>query len=110
MSEADVPAIVAAVQDPEIPRYTRVPDAYGEEDARQWQRMASTGLRTGSELPTLVVDATDGRLLGAVSLHNLDPESGRCSAGYWVAAEERRRGVARRALTLLCRYAFDELA
>ena len=109
MSEADVPAIVAAVQDPEIPRYTRVPDVYGEEDARQWQRMASTGLRTGSELPTLVVDATDGRLLGAVSLHNLDPESGRCSAGYWVAAEARRRGVARRALTLLCRYAFDEL-
>ena len=54
------------------------------------------GLRTGSELPTLIVDAGDGRLLGAVGLHNLDPESGRCSAGYWVAAAERRRGVARR--------------
>jgi RimJ/RimL family protein N-acetyltransferase len=109
MSEADIPAIVAAVQDPEIPRYTRVPDPYGDEEARQWQRMASTGLRTGSDLPTLIVDADEGRLLGAVGLHNLDPESGRCSAGYWVAATERRRGVARRALTLLCRYAFDEL-
>ena len=109
MSEADVPAIVAAVQDPEIPRYTRVPDTYGEEEARQWQRMASTGLRTGTELPTLIVDAADGRLLGAVALHNLDPESGRCSAGYWVAADERRRGVARRGLGLLCGYAFAEL-
>ena len=85
------------------------PTRYGEEEARQWQRMASTGLRTGTELPTLIVDATDGRLLGAVALHNLDPESGRCSAGYWVAAEERRRGVARRALGLLCGYAFAEL-
>jgi len=109
MSEADVPAIVAAVQDPEIPRYTRVPDSYGEEEARQWQRMASTGLRTGTELPTLVVDVADGRLLGAVGLHNLDLETGRCSAGYWVAAAERRRGVARRALMLLCAYAFAEL-
>ena len=109
MSDADIPAIVAAVQDPDIPRYTRVPEDYGSDQARQWQRMASTGLRTGSDLPTLVVDAGDGRLLGAVGLHNLDPESGRCSAGYWVAAEERRRGVARRGLRLLCRYAFDEL-
>jgi ribosomal-protein-alanine N-acetyltransferase len=109
MSEADIPAIVAAVQDPEIPRYTRVPDAYGEDEARQWQRMASTGLRTGSELPTLIVDAREDRLLGAVGLHNLDPESGRCSAGYWVAAQERRRGVARRALEILCRYAFTAL-
>ncbi len=109
MSEADIPAIVAAVQDPEIPRYTRVPDSYGEEEARQWQRMASTGLRTGTELPTLIVDAERGRLLGAVGLHNLDRESGRCSAGYWVAAQERRRGVARRALGLLCAFAFAEL-
>jgi [ribosomal protein S5]-alanine N-acetyltransferase len=109
MSAADIPAIVAAVQDPEIPRYTRVPDSYGEEEARQWQRMASTGLRTGSDLPTLIVDAADGRLLGAVGLHNLDPESGRCSAGYWVAAGERRRGIARRGLSLLSHYAFDEL-
>jgi [ribosomal protein S5]-alanine N-acetyltransferase len=109
MSETDIPAIVAAVQDPEIPRYTRVPDTYGEEEARQWQRMASTGLRTGSELPTLIVDSREGRLLGAVGLHNLDPESGRCSAGYWVAAQERRRGVARQALELLCDYAFTEL-
>ena len=57
MADTDLPAIVAAVQDPEIPRYTRVPEPYGEEDARQWQRTASTGLRTGSDLPTLITDA-----------------------------------------------------
>jgi len=109
MADTDLPAIVAAVQDPAIPRYTRVPQPYGEEEARQWRRMASTGLRIGSDLPTLITDAGDGRLLGAVGLHNIDPESGRCSAGYWVAAAERRRGAARRALLLLCRYAFADL-
>jgi RimJ/RimL family protein N-acetyltransferase len=109
VTDADIPAIVEAVQDPEIPRYTRVPSPYGEHDARHWQRTATTGLAAGTDLAALVVDADDGRLLGAVGLHNLDPASGRCSAGYWVAAAERGRGVAGRALTLLCRYAFTEL-
>jgi RimJ/RimL family protein N-acetyltransferase len=109
MTEADLPAIVEAVQDPAIPRYTTVPDPYGEQEARQWQRMATTGLRAGTELPTVIVDADDDTLLGAVGVHNLDPASGRCSAGYWVAAPARRRGVARRALELLCAFAFTEL-
>jgi RimJ/RimL family protein N-acetyltransferase len=109
MAEDDVPAIVEAVQDPEIPRWTRVPDPYGEDDARQWHRTATTGIGAGTDLPTLIVDADDDRLLGAVGLHNLDPETGRCSAGYWVAAPERGRGVAVRALRLLCGYAFDDL-
>jgi [ribosomal protein S5]-alanine N-acetyltransferase len=109
IADADIPAIVAAVQDPDIPRFTRVPDPYGEGDARLWQRTAATGLAAGTDLATLVVDEEDGTLLGSAGLHNLDPESGRCSAGYWVAAEARGRGVARRALTLLCRYGFGEL-
>jgi [ribosomal protein S5]-alanine N-acetyltransferase len=109
MAEADIPAIVEAVQDPEIPRWTRVPDPYGEEEARHWQRMATTGYDAGTELATLVVGADDGRLVGAMGLHNLDPASGRCSAGYWIAAPERGRGYAARALSLLCEFAFEEL-
>lgn len=109
MTEADIPAIVEAVQDPDIPRWTRVPDPYGDEEARQWQRGATIGIEAGTDLPALIVDAGDGRLLGAVGLHGLDPESGRAAAGYWVAAGERGRGVARRGLGLLCTYAFDEL-
>jgi RimJ/RimL family protein N-acetyltransferase len=101
MAEADLPAIVDAVHDPEIPRWTTVPHPYGEEEARQWQRMATSGYAAGTDLAVLVIDAADGRLLGATGLHNLDPETGRCSAGYWVAASERLRGVARRALALL---------
>ena len=32
-----------------------------------------------------------------------------CSAGYWVAAPARGRGVATRAIRLLCAFAFAEL-
>jgi RimJ/RimL family protein N-acetyltransferase len=109
ISDADLPAIVAAVQDPAIPRFTTVPFPYGDQQARLWQRSAATGMRAGTELATLIVDAEDGTLLGSVGVHNLDPQSGRCSAGYWVAADARGRGVARRGLTLICRFAFAEL-
>ena len=109
VADADVPAVVEACQDPEIQRFTTVAAPYGPEDARHWQRMSSSGVAAGTDLATVIVDSGDGRLLGAVGLHNLDPASGRCSAGYWVAAPERGRGVARRALAALCSYAFQQL-
>jgi RimJ/RimL family protein N-acetyltransferase len=109
LTDADLQAVVDAVQDPEISRWTKVPAPYGESEARQWQRASSTGLAAGTDLTAVVVGAEDDRLMGAVALHNLDPESGRCSAGYWVAAPERGRGVASTALRLLCDYAFAEL-
>jgi [ribosomal protein S5]-alanine N-acetyltransferase len=109
IADADLPAIVAAARDPEIPRWTRVPEPYGEEHARQFQRSATIGLAAGTDLPVLIADAADDRLLGAVGLHGLDPSTGRCHAGYWVAAEARHRGIASRALGLLCGYGFDEL-
>ena len=109
LAEADVDDVVAAVQDPEIERWLTIPWPYGEEQAHQWLRTASAGLAAGTELATLIVDAEDGRLLGSAGIHGLDPESGRCAAGYWLAAGERGRGIATRALRLLCRYAFEEL-
>src|SRR3954466_5430595 len=65
-AEADVPALVAACQDPEIPRWTAVPSPYTEADARAF-------LTTLPEERFLIVDADD-RLLGAISPHNPDTE------------------------------------
>jgi RimJ/RimL family protein N-acetyltransferase len=109
IADADLPAIVDAVQDPDIPRFTTVPQPYGESEARLWQRTAAAGMRSGSGLATVIVDEEDGALLGSVGVHNIDPETGRCSAGYWVGAPARRRGIASRGLRLICAYAFAEL-
>jgi RimJ/RimL family protein N-acetyltransferase len=110
MADSDLPAVVAAVQDPQIPRYATVPDPYGDEEARHWQRMATTGFEAGTDLATLIVEPSDDALLGAIGVHGLCPETGRCSAGYWVAARARRQGVATRALRLICGFAFEQLA
>jgi [ribosomal protein S5]-alanine N-acetyltransferase len=109
IADADIPRVVAALQDPEIPRWTRVPSPYGEEDAREWQRLAAEGQEAATDLALLIVDAEDDRLLGAIGLHGMAPYTGRCYAGYWLAADARGRGAATHALRLLCEFAFDRL-
>ncbi len=108
-SDADLEAITAACQDPAISRYTRVPAPYEPRHAREWMNASAAGMAAGTDLGLLVVDAHSGELLGAVGLHAVDPLSGRCSSGYWVAPEARGRGTAARALRLLCGFAFGEM-
>ncbi|MQA75583.1 MAG: GNAT family N-acetyltransferase [Solirubrobacterales bacterium] len=109
IADADLPAIAAACRDPEIVRYTTIPAPYEPRHAREWQLRAEAGQAAGTDIGALVVDRGSDELLGSVGMHGLDPANGRASAGYWVAAEARGRGVATRGLWLLCRFAFDEI-
>jgi RimJ/RimL family protein N-acetyltransferase len=96
---SDVPAIVAACQDPDIPRWTSVPAPYTESDARAW-------LESGEEESFAVVDRSSGGLLGSIGVRFLG--DGIAEVGYWVANEARGRGVATRALVLVAAWVFDD--
>lgn len=109
IADADIPAVAAACDDPEIARYTTIPSPYAPRHAREWARQARRGLENGTDLQTVIVSELNSELLGAVGLNGIDPATGRCAAGYWVAAPARGHGVATRGLRLLCRYGFDEL-
>ena len=102
---SDVDAITAAVQDPEIPRYTMVPSPYTAADAVAFVDKAVSSWRSGTDASFVVVDRTSGALLGAIGLHQLDAEARQAHVGYWVAAAARGRGVATRALTLVAGWA-----
>ena len=106
LREADVPAIVAACQDPEIPRWTRVPSPYTVEDARQFLAIAATEAAAGDGVALAVADAAD-KLVGTVGLMGVDGTTG--EIGYWIAAEARGKGVATRAVVLLRDWAHREL-
>jgi RimJ/RimL family protein N-acetyltransferase len=99
-TEDDVPAITAACQDPEIPRWTSVPSPYTEEDARRFVR----GLE--DVYAFAVVDTATDELLGSVGF-GLEAD-GRAGFGYWTRKEARGRDVASRALRLLTRWAARE--
>jgi RimJ/RimL family protein N-acetyltransferase len=98
LRESDVPAIVAACQDPEIPRWTRVPSPYTVEDARRFLAIAASEAAAGDGLALAVADERD-RLIGTVGLMALGGEA--AEIGYWIAAGARGRGAAARAVVLL---------
>ena len=99
--DSDVPAIVAACADPEISRWTRVPQPYTPEDARGFLAAAATEAAQGAGVALVVVGADDDRLIGTVGLMDVDRAAGRGEIGYWIAAGERGRGAATRAVVLL---------
>jgi RimJ/RimL family protein N-acetyltransferase len=108
LTGGDVPAIVAACRDPEIPRWTRVPSPYLREDGERFLAIAASEAAAGVGVALAVCDADD-RLIGTIGLMELDRERGYGEIGYWTAAEARGRGAARRAVVLVRDWARDEL-
>ena len=63
----DVPAIVAACNDPETARWTTVPSPYTEADARAWIERCATAWSEGAA-PLAVVERSSGELAAAITL------------------------------------------
>ena len=99
-----MPAVTAACQDPEIPRWTVVPHRYTERDAREFIGGLDDDLAAGRELALAAVDP-GGRLLGAVGMSSFEWPDLKGEIGYWIAREARGRGVASARLRLLSRWA-----
>lgn len=105
----DVRWIVEACQDPEIPRWTFVPNPYTEHDGRAFVAASAKELACGQTAKLAVIDARNGERLGSSGLVVIDWDRKAADVGYWVAAGARRRGVASRALVLVTRWAFEVL-
>jgi RimJ/RimL family protein N-acetyltransferase/GrpB-like predicted nucleotidyltransferase (UPF0157 family) len=104
----DAGEITNCCQDPEIPRWTHVPSPYDREEAEVFLAESEQSRLAGEELSLAVTDADGGRLLGAIGLRPPFGDRG-AEIGYWVAASERRRGTAARALRLLSEWAIAVL-
>jgi RimJ/RimL family protein N-acetyltransferase len=108
--DRDISGLVAACQDPEISRWTRVPWPYGEADARAYLMQRYDTLHAGTSAPFAIVSAVDeGPVLGSISLMRLAWDQARGEVGYWLAREARGQGHATRAVRLSCRWGFEML-
>lgn len=105
----DVDAITAACQDPEIPRFTRIPSPYRREDGVQHVERVTSAWADGTEAVLVITDAETGVLLGSIGLLRLAEHSDCAEIGYWIEKASRRRGVATRAVTLVSRWAVHDL-
>lgn len=106
----DLPAMMAALRDPEIPRWTFIPFPYRERDAREFLAKQRRDRDAGAGLGLAIAAAGDSaELLGAIGIEPVDRVAGRGEIGYWVAREQRGRGVATRAVKLLSDWALGDL-
>jgi RimJ/RimL family protein N-acetyltransferase len=105
----DAVAVTAACQDAEISRWTNVPAPYSETDASEWLGGRAECWAQGAEANFAVVSANGGELLASAGLVEIEWDDQVGEIGYWVAAPSRRQGVARRAVRLLCAWAFHDI-
>ena len=103
-TEDDVPALVAACNDPEIAYWIPpIPSPYTKEDALAFIRGETRPGESYSFAMTL-----DERLAGGIGM-SVNSFDYRARVGYWVAAPVRGRGICTRALRLVARFALEEL-
>ncbi|MEV7471575.1 GNAT family N-acetyltransferase [Streptomyces kronopolitis] len=110
---SDAPAVHAACQEPDIPRWTSVPSPYGVEDAERFVgTVVPEGWRDDTTYNFAVVSRADGSLVGAMGLVRLarlrTPER-QAELGYWTAREHRGRGYTVEAARAVLRWAFRDL-
>jgi len=105
----DAPGITAAIQDPEISRWIgAIPSTYTITDARHFvTEISDPGWQSGTSRQWLITTGVTSHVLGVVGLH--ERLVGVHEVGYWLSSQARGRGVATRAVQLVCSYAFDVL-
>lgn len=108
-ARGDADAVAVACQDPLIQQCCYfVPSPYTLDDARRFMTEAQLELTMGTTAHCAVCDAATGELLGAVNLvHYPEREAG--ELGLWIVREARGRGVGAAALSLMIRYAFEQV-
>jgi len=108
--DSDLNGLVAACQDREISRWTRVPYPYGSSDARAYLLQRHDTLQAGTAAPFAIVSAADrDHLLGSISLMRFSWQHARAEVGYWLAREARGQGHVTRAVRLITAWGFRSL-
>src|SRR3954454_16492767 len=89
--DSDVPQMVEACKDPEIPLWTAVQDPYTAEHASAWVRgEIPAGEPPGDRVSFAVAEPDDDeRLLAAMSVQRIF-RGGNAEIGYWTGARPRR--------------------
>lgn len=109
LSESHLADLAELAADPEVQRFTRVPEPPPPDFARTWLGRYDEGRRTRTREGWAVLDAQDGAFVGMAAVPGIDREARTVELGYLVAAPARGRGVATAILAWLTRWAQEEL-
>jgi RimJ/RimL family protein N-acetyltransferase len=107
LNQGHLAAVAAIVADPDVLRFTRVPEPTPPDFPRQWLAIYEAGRRDGTREAFAAVDG-GGRLLGLALAFGIDRTEGEVELGYIVAPDARGRGVGTAILRALTDWAFAE--
>jgi RimJ/RimL family protein N-acetyltransferase len=88
----DVVWLCDSCRDPEVLRWTRLPEPYLPRHAIEFVAAAAQRAAQGSDVSLLIELTDSGELLGACGLMNIGAR--RAEIGYWLAPDGRGRGAA----------------
>jgi RimJ/RimL family protein N-acetyltransferase len=109
LGREDVDALWAAGQAEDVGRYTSIAWPFTRPAAELLIAEAEAGWLAGTMARFAIVEPPDDRVLGTASLLHIYPERADAEVGYWLGEAGRGRGLARRAVALLCAWAFEGL-
>ena len=89
-SDSDVPRITEIVQDPEITRWTTIPQGQTATATKEWMQRGMAGMATGTDLALVITDARSDEPIGTIGLHEINRATERAVAGYVMARESAR--------------------
>jgi RimJ/RimL family protein N-acetyltransferase len=106
-AEEHLDDVRAMLEDPEILRFTRIPEPTPEDFPERWVARYRQARTDGTGEGFAAIDG-DGRFVGLALAPTIDREGAEVELGYIVPAHARGRGVASEMLRQLTCWSFDE--
>jgi RimJ/RimL family protein N-acetyltransferase len=107
LNETHLAALAAMLSDPDVLRFTRVPDPTPADFPHEWLTLYEAGRRDGTREAFAALDP-DGRFVGIALAFDIDRAAGELELGYIVAPEARGRGAGAAILRALTDWAFTD--
>ena len=107
LAEHHLPAVQAMLSDPDVRRFTRVPEPPPDRFAWTWYDRYEAGRADGTR-EVFAALGGDGEVLALGMAPTIEREAQTCELGYMVAPDARGRGVATEVLRALTRWAFED--
>jgi RimJ/RimL family protein N-acetyltransferase len=105
-TDEHLPSLRDLVTDPDVIRYSRVPEPVPVDFEQTWAALYDVGRADGTRMNFAI--ALDGEFAGVALAPHLSAAAATGELGYLVAPWARGRGVATEALRLLTDWAFTE--
>ena len=110
LTSGDEPGFATLIADPDVRRFTRIPDPPPEDFARTWLQRYVDAWADGSRAGFAIETVDDGGWAGWAGIVDYHPDASEAEIGYIVAPAYRGRGLATRTLRLVTEWALDAAA